>query len=189
MMSGGGWIDPNSYGIHSRQYLGHTFRYYLAKGFLCPDDSVLDVSCGCGYGSVILAADCRQVLGLDVDAGALAKAHSTYHIAGKTRFAKCDLATTDELPKCDVVVSFETIEHIDRDPAEFIRLIKGAANRLIILSCPVIPTVGINPHHVHDFTEEEVIGLLLDEEWNLWEKIKQGPYLLVVAYRAATGGT
>jgi len=176
-----GWLDPANYGPHSRQWLGHYFRYYLARGFLEPEDMVVDAASGVGYGTLLMADACATVVGVDCDEKALeiARAKRSHD---RVRYYQVDLDEHSTLPLCDVVVSFETIEHLER-PEHFADLIRGCAKRLIILSAPVIPTVGINPHHKTDFTEESLQALVLQDDWTLYEFIRQGPYGIVIAYR------
>lgn len=176
-----GWLDPANYGPHSRQHLGHTFRYRLARGFLEAGDTVLDAACGCGYGARIMADACRKVQALDVDALALARARERYD-AANIEWHEMDLDVFQDWQEVDVAVSFETIEHL-HEPQRFVRTLQRIARRLIVLSAPVVPTVGVNPHHKHDFTPSSILSLVLKEPWTLYEKVHQGPYLVVVAYR------
>lgn len=179
MSPAGGWIDPmGNYGKHSRQWLGHSWRYYMASGFLEPNDLVRDFGCGMGYGTKILSQKCEKVSGYDVDVNALELARKKFSFG----FWFTDFDEVDALPPCDVAVSFETLEHLN-DPPHFAQMLKWCASRLIIISTPIIPTVGINPHHQHDFTEESFMSLFLDDVWTLWEFVKQGPYGVMVAYR------
>ena len=168
------------YGRDSRPCLGHTFRYHLARGFLEPTDVVVDIACGCGYGSQILAAGCAEVYGYDVDEQALDQARK-YDVPGKTHFAVMDLETVDDLPRCDVIVSFETIEHID-NAERLAPIMKASASRLIIMSTPWRDTKS--PHHKRAFfTEQELYDMFQGDEWALWEIVKQGPYSIAVFYR------
>lgn len=176
-----GWLDPASYGPHSRQYLGHTFRYLLARGLLLPGETVLDAACGVGYGSHILAKNAKWVYAIDGDPKALGVARKHYDTTNVC-WQETDLDRANELPLVDVAVSFETIEHLD-DPQGFAAMLRAAAARLIILSAPVIPTVGVNPHHKHDFSEESLRALVLNEDWVLYEEVRQGPYLILVGYQ------
>lgn len=173
-----GWIDPIKHGTTSRQYLGHTFRYKLASGFLQPSDVVIDVACGVGYGSKIMSYGCKTVTGYDVDTRALEIASARYP---DILFTKVDLCDVEFVP-IDVAVSFETLEHLEK-PEKFIASLKNSAQRLIILSTPVVPTKHRNKHHLHDFTEQQVLEMILDNKWILWEHVIQGPYLILVAYR------
>lgn len=176
-----GWLNMRSYGKHSRQWLGHSFRYYLARGYIEPTDTVLDVACGCGYGSQILSAVADRVISLDNDAQALDMAVDRYN-ADNILYMLYDIDYSFTLPEADVVVSFETIEHLEREPEHFAKMLKSASRRLIIMSAPIIPTVHRNPHHRHDFTQDQLYALMLDEDWILWESVKQGPYLVMVIY-------
>jgi cyclopropane fatty-acyl-phospholipid synthase-like methyltransferase len=177
-----GWIDPVDYGPHSRQHLGHTFRYGLARGFIQPSDRVLDAACGCGYGAQILSQRAGWVYGLDVDDEALTRARDRYDAPSIT-WERVDLDRADTLPAVDVAVSFETVEHLEY-PERFVTLLREATDRLMILSAPVIPTVGTNKHHKHDFSEESFRALVLNEDWTLYEQARQGPYLILVAYQS-----
>lgn len=178
-----GWIDPHVYGCTSRQYLGHTFRYHLAAGFLQFADVVIDAACGVGYGTAILSERCLSVVGVDIDPEAIRLANASYnHMAQFIEADLCDGHTFFD--NFDVGVSFETIEHL-RDPGVFLEQLKKA-RRLIALSAPVIPTKHRSAFHLHDFTEQELLGLVLDDDWILYEKVRQGPYLIVVAYRKGT---
>ena len=139
----------------------HVARYMLARQFVRPGDRVLDAACGLGYGAAILAdgtlAD--SVTGLDIDATAIAYARDHFaRTRARLSFAVCDAARLDHLPDAsfDVVVSFETIEHV-ADPDGFVaacRRLLTPAGRLV---CSV-PNTWVdetgrdpNPHHLHVF--------------------------------------
>jgi len=114
---------------------------------------VLDAACGEGYGSALLARTAAHVTGLDVDAGAIAHA--------RERYARANLVfepgpvTAIPLPDAsiDLVVSFETIEHLagQREMlAEFRRVL--TARGALILSSPNRPVYnesGGEPNHFH----------------------------------------
>lgn len=183
-MSPNGWIDPmGNYGPHSRQYLGHSWRYYMAAGFMNADkrEVVGDFGCGVGYGSYIMSGPTNYVFGYDADPKAIEIANKKYP-RENINYQVMNFDEETELPEVDVAVSFETLEHL-KDPGNFAFMLQNAAKRLIIISTPVIPTVGVNPHHLHDFTEESFQQLFLDDVWTLWEFVRQGPYGVLVAYR------
>lgn len=81
---------------------------------------ILDCSCGTGYGSALLALD-NEVTGVDIsdEAIKLAKEHFERPDFREGNAEKLDLP--DE--SFDAVVSFETIEHLDK-PQEFIREVR-----------------------------------------------------------------
>ncbi|MHC9085643.1 methyltransferase domain-containing protein [Luteimonas sp. RIT-PG2_3] len=74
---------------------------------------VLDIASGEGYGSSMLAETARSVLGVDISGEAVAHALEKYGGRGNLSFVRGSAA---EIPAAagsfDVVVSFETIEHL-----------------------------------------------------------------------------
>lgn len=92
----------------------HEERYVFAGAYV-KDKDVLDVACGSGVGTAYLhAAGARSVRGLDIDPQAVAFAAA--------RYPGCEFAVCNATELCmadnsvDVVVSFETIEHIHDQP-------------------------------------------------------------------------
>jgi len=90
----------------------HVERYLLAQKY-CSDKNVLDAACGCGYGSNILSQNAGSVTGVDFSNEAIeyAKIHwNRQNIIFKTYDLNSNISN---LGKFDVIVSFETIEHLD----------------------------------------------------------------------------
>src|SRR5688572_26846827 len=89
----------------------HLHRYALAREW-APGREVLDLACGEGYGSALLADVARSVTGVDVDPSAVAHAAAKYP-RSNLRFLSGS-ATAIPLPDAavDLAVSFETIEHL-----------------------------------------------------------------------------
>jgi GT2 family glycosyltransferase/SAM-dependent methyltransferase/glycosyltransferase involved in cell wall biosynthesis len=145
----------------------HFHRYRFARDF-CHNLDVLDVASGDGYGSAILAGVALSVVGVDVDDGAIAHAREAYDLKN-LRFL---LGNATDLPlenaSVDVVVSFETIEHI-REHARFvaeIRRVLRPGGRLIVSTTgrPVYSAQmeTVNKENVLGLTEEEFHSLLRD---------------------------
>lgn len=130
----------------------HLERYNFACRYLLPG-RVLDIACGTGYGTSLLAECSNEVCtGVDISPEAIAYAQKRY-AHERTRFI-CESITgfTDE-EKFMNIVSLETIEHIE-DPKRAIAhlhslLLSGGH---LIVSAPVTPSVDANPYHVNDFT-------------------------------------
>ncbi len=150
--------------------LQHHLRYEWAARFVCGKD-VLDIACGSGYGTRILAAaGARTVLGADVDAPSV-EAASRQSNAETVSFRVAD-ATATGLPSAslDVITSFETIEHVRDDIAyvrEMHRLLRPAGvflcstpNRVVMNPTRSIHDGSFNPHHVREYGAEELRRLL-----------------------------
>ncbi len=89
----------------------HIERYALlrqfARGVVC------DAACGCGYGSYLLSTnpDVKSVIGLDGDGDTISYANQEYKTE-KTQFYLADLKTWVSEQPIDMLISVETIEHI-----------------------------------------------------------------------------
>jgi SAM-dependent methyltransferase len=89
----------------------HFHRYFVAREY-CREKDVLDLASGEGYGAAFLSQAARSVVGLEIEPYAVEHARHSFardnleYMVGDVR--KIPL----EDDKFDVVVSFETIEHI-----------------------------------------------------------------------------
>lgn len=141
----------------------HIYRYRFASRFVS-GKRVLDIACGEGYGTAaLLQAGAAAVIGIDLSEEVCAHARKKYGID-----ARPGLAERIPLPdkSVDVVVSFETIEHIDR-PDIFLdecARVLAPGGRLII-STPNKEVYGEvvteNPFHCSELSAEEFHGLLM----------------------------
>jgi SAM-dependent methyltransferase len=93
----------------------HWNRYLFARQFV-KDKIVLDIACGEGYGSFLLSNIAGQVIGIDIDQETINFANNKY-VRNNLKF-KVGSATHLSLLQnnfFDVIVSYETIEHIAED--------------------------------------------------------------------------
>lgn len=159
--------DDSATNIKSETYIEHASRYQFAAGYVA-DRNVLDIACGVGYGSEILAKqDPRSIISVDISEEAIRHAERHYK-NGKISFLVGD-ATVIPLKgsAVDVVVSFETLEHI-KDYTTFILEVKRCLRPrgLFIVSTPNVdrsvhwPGPPGNLFHVKEFTRNEIISLL-----------------------------
>lgn len=87
----------------------HYHRYLFACNY-CQGKRVLDIASGEGYGSFILSQVAGEVIGVDIDPASIAEATRRYP-GIEFKVGDCrDIPLSDD--SVDVVVSFETIEHI-----------------------------------------------------------------------------
>lgn len=125
----------------------HVARYTWAFR-ACEQQDVIDIGCGVGYGTSLLAWVARSATGIDRDASAIEQAQASYQ-RPNLRYVVDDADSV--LPTADVATCFEVIEHVD-DPAAVCRALLGAAPR-VLLSYPNAFAAGphLNPHHVVDW--------------------------------------
>jgi len=122
---------------------------------------VLDVAAGTGYGLELLARLAHSVIGVDRDVHALRSTPGDGRRIALIHADACRLPLASE--GFDVVISFETIEHLDCRPAfvaELARVLKSGG--LCILSTPnarhTEPIDGRprNPFHKHEYLPSEL---------------------------------
>ncbi|RAV13793.1 glycosyltransferase [Paenibacillus contaminans] len=140
----------------------HLQRYYsiteLVKGKV-----VLDAACGEGYGAFYIAQYAKTVYGIDIDHDTIFHANQKY---GKANLHyKQGSVEKLEIPECsiDVVISFETIEHVDESQQHtFLKEIKRVLKKdgIVIISTPDkylysdLPRYD-NPFHIKEFYKDE----------------------------------
>lgn len=144
----------------------HVHRYAFATA-LADGKRVLDCACGEGYGSALLARQAKSVDGVDIDAQTIAHAQLRYATTPGLRFAAASaLALPFAAESFDLIVSFETLEHLaehDALLAEFRRVL--AADGVLLVSTPdrieySEKTGQVNPFHVAELSRGEFEALL-----------------------------
>jgi SAM-dependent methyltransferase len=90
----------------------HWHRYVFARRFV-EGKRVLDAACGEGYGTALLGTVAKTIVGLDIDVATIDRARALYGDGKRVSFVPSS-CTGLPLPSAsiDVVVSFETIEHV-----------------------------------------------------------------------------
>ncbi len=152
-------------GVKGDVEVEHLHRYYAASGCV-RGLRVLDIACGEGYGSAILARQALSVVGVDISPEAIAHARATYASTG-LRF---EVGSCEQIPlgdaSVDAVVCYETLEHVaahDSLMAEFRRVLVPGG--FLVISCPdrieysEIPKFH-NPFHVRELYLNELRDLL-----------------------------
>ena len=143
----------------------HLHRYFTALD-LARGKRVLDIACGEGYGSALLRDNgAAQVTGVDIDADIVARAGRVYGKAG-LEFHAADIRCPLPFPDAsfDLIVSFETIEHIAEHNlflSELKRVLAPAGH--LVISTPDADTSdpGIpNPFHEKELSRGQFLDLL-----------------------------
>ena len=143
----------------------HLHRYALACD-LAEGRDVLDIACGEGYSSALLAQRARSVVGVDIDKAAVDHAQRKYG-GDRARFLEGQ-CTAIPLPDAsvDMVVSFETLEHIrehDVFLSEIRRVLRSGG--IVVISTPERgeydrSLAAHNPFHVKELSREEFESLV-----------------------------
>lgn len=148
----------------------HWHRYYFARHFV-QQQRVLDIACGEGFGSHLLAKSAAQVIGIDIDPVTIQHAQQRYGQAMPNLNYQVGTCTQIPLPAAsvDVVVSFETLEHIEGQAlflAEIRRVLTPAG--FLIISSPNKSLYSDaaqyhNPYHVRELYRPELEALLASQ--------------------------
>lgn len=143
-------------------YAEHIIRYLFATQFV-EKKTVLDVACGSGYGSALLAdAKAKKVIGIDISDATILHAKN-YYSRKNIDYREGDATHIDlEDNSVDVVVSFETIEHI-LDYKLFLKEVRRVLKPegIFLVSTPnkaVYPSG--NKYHIKEFYVQEFQQLL-----------------------------
>ena len=115
----------------------HWHRYALARQ-LSQHCTVLDVACGEGYGAAMVAEAAYKVVGVDLSADAIKNAKNNYGHHTNLQFvtASCECLPFPDA-SFDFAISFETIEHIEKQKefiSELTRVLRP--DGILILSSP-----------------------------------------------------
>ena len=137
----------------------HINRYNFAKYFINKKDIVLDAACGVGYGSSMMAEKASRVIGIDYSEEAIKYAKN--HWAKRNiLFIQGDLLYKKTYPeqKFNVIVSFETIEHL-KDDKKYLKLIADHLHSkgILFISSPNSEKKHAedNPWHFRHYTPDE----------------------------------
>jgi ubiquinone/menaquinone biosynthesis C-methylase UbiE len=153
-------------GTRGEIWIEHWHRYHFASRWSA-GRRVLDIACGEGYGSALLSRNAAHVTGVDVSLEAIEHARQAYGSARNVEF-RSGSCTRIPLPdgSVDLVVSFETIEHIEEQQAfldEVARVL--TPDGVLLVSCPnkeeyTDKREFDNEFHVKELYREELDALL-----------------------------
>jgi SAM-dependent methyltransferase len=143
----------------------HVRRYAWALPFVA-GKKVVDLGCGCGYGTFMLSWAASQAFGVDVDQEAVAFASKHFQALN------LHYAVTDITEKCfdgEVYVAFEVLEHLD-DPAAIIE-----RYRPLVWSMPIDDGSAF---HKRAYSLDDIYTLTekhqLEDRWATWIQGQSG---------------
>lgn len=137
----------------------HLHRYAVALE-ITVGKIVLDIACGEGYGSNLIAEKAEKVYGVDIAEDAIAHASKNY-AGNNLNFLKGSVTSIPlEESTIDIIICFETIEHItehDEMMKEFKRVLKE--DGILLMSTPAKENYESlnhnNPFHLKELSGEE----------------------------------
>jgi 2-polyprenyl-3-methyl-5-hydroxy-6-metoxy-1,4-benzoquinol methylase len=141
----------------------HIHRYDFAAE-LCRGTRVLDLACGSGYGTSILAETAASAHGIDNDVATVDLAAATVGERSTATFAAADALDTlerDLSDSYDAIVCFEALEHFD-GLERAVRGLRDQARRGVRLVMSVPNSRAFeedNEFHVTDFGYEQALAL------------------------------
>ena len=141
------------------------FPYQMAADYIRPNDKVLDVACGFGAGTSLLAKHGRAV-GIDVNRDAISACRQRYGERDGLEFILSDVYEMDfRESEFDLIVSVHTMEHLG-DDREFLARISRwlQPGGIFVLEVPLLlelPFKGIDtplsPYHVREYKVPELL--------------------------------
>lgn len=143
----------------------HTHRYLFAKEF-ARDKIILDIACGDGYGSSMLAESAKYVVGIDISFKTVVRGKKKYPSNNLSFLNGNATAIPLKDDSVDLIISFETIEHLSEHQAMFAELKRVLhPNGLLIISSPdksvYSDIIGYhNEFHIKELYRKEFEDLL-----------------------------
>ncbi|MDH5631870.1 MAG: class I SAM-dependent methyltransferase [Gammaproteobacteria bacterium] len=140
-------------------YLFHIATYNFCTPYI-RNKRVLEFGSGSGYGTFLIAPECRHIIGIDISVDAINYAKSRYQ-RDNLEYRNIDDINTTDLPftdnEFDTVISFQVVEHIrnsDRFLSEIQRVLKPGGT--LVIATPDRSTrlyPGQKPWNIFHITE------------------------------------
>lgn len=149
------WCDPHELPDSDYQKTLCLERYRWAARRIT-GHRVANAACGSNFGTPMLDAGHREVTGFDQGLAQSIKAR-------EKGYGVITIANIEELSfeGFDTLVCIETLEHL-KEPWTFLENLRVSE---LVLTTPIVPTKHENPHHLHDFTEQQILHGLRRLGW------------------------
>lgn len=156
-------LIPNSLG--GKTVIEHLHRYAWIIEVI-KDKKVLDIACGEGYGSNLMSEFAKEVVGVDLSSKIIDHAQNKYIKSNLSFLVGSASSIPFENDTFDVVVSYETLEHLyehEEMISECHRVLKN--NGILIISTPEKKTYSDksnynNKHHTRELYLNEFKDLI-----------------------------
>ncbi len=142
---------------------------------------VLDIACGCGYGTYFIKKylNAKSVVGVDSDVCAINYANEFFNNEDINYIAKNSYELSNDkkyFEFFDIIISFETIEHA-YTPIAFLKELSIVSKNkcFLFLSTPNKKTVSpyvkfpIYKYHINEFTKDELVNLVKKSDFKILE--------------------
>ena len=134
----------------------HLQRYRWAALYT-RNKKVYDVACGTGYGSLLLGAS--EYKGFDYSPETVDYANKYYATIKSVSFSVADACNMpEELDTTEVIVSFETVEHL-KDPEVFLHWCANHG-KVLLISTPIRHSFGRSHFHLFEYRLSQFIDVL-----------------------------
>lgn len=159
----------------------HLQRYQFSSQQL-RGKHILDIACGCGYGTALMAESHPDKMFIGVDVDPIAVEYAKKHYQADNLRYECGNGMDFTLKKeennkfqrFDTIISLETIEHVHNPKKMVTHLLTQLSDQgVMIASVPTTPTVDGNPHHLHDFTVSSFYRLFSTSNYHASETFEQ----------------
>lgn len=149
-----------------RDYTGSRYHYILDH---IPQGSwVLDIACGSGFGSALLAQRAHFVLGVDYLESYITAARERFPESARLQFSIGDgsrFLYQGRQGCFDVVVSLHTLEHVPDDSAMLSMLYRNLRpSGTLIVEVPLLARrplgIPINPYHLREYDPAHFVDLV-----------------------------
>lgn len=149
----------------------HLARYKFALNFIKQGGFTLDCACGSGYGSKILEAKSKNVLGVDLSESAISFANDNNNFKN-IEYKQGNIDHLQfENSSLDNIISIETLEHVPNDV--FLRFLENIElwlkdGGVFIGSSPMLrykdgkPYIT-NPYHINEMPRDEFVNAIISK--------------------------
>ena len=156
----------------------HLERYNFVLKYV-HNKNVLDIACGSGYGTFLISTKgvANKVVGVDISENAIRYGNHRYSAPNISRLLgdACEIKFNE---KFDIIVSFETIEHVQNYDLFVKNLYENLTkDGILVISTPIVSSTTVNPKNPYHLIEWDVKDFrnLFKGKFEIKEALLQNP--------------